>query len=190
MDGTVLPTLPDLKLFSLRDKVDSDIIVTEWLTNLQACFDLRKFENLSELFIEGCWWRDILALGWDFTTKQGQENIDSYLSASKISVSDLKASSSGGLKPALIEWAGQAWVQAAFTFQTVHGKCHGLVRLENDAAMNWKAWTVFTELQELHYQRDLDVRRRQSRAAVVREPHTNGNHASEDADVLIVGAGK
>ncbi|KAM3441328.1 hypothetical protein NHJ13734_002906 [Beauveria thailandica] len=192
MDGTVLPSLPELKLHTRREKVDAEAIVVQWLSRLQECLDEQSFGNLPELFIKDCWWRDVLGLAWDFTTKQGQDEMRSYLESSKVSIKDLKACDNGGLKPALIEWAGQAWVQAAFTFSNEHGKGRGVVRLENDVETCWKAWTVYTELEELHSQKHREARRLQSRAAREREPRVNGttSHAREEADVLIVGAGQ
>ncbi|KAH8709618.1 Indole-3-pyruvate monooxygenase YUCCA6 [Beauveria bassiana] len=192
MDGTVLPSLPGLKLYTPRGKVDAEAIVQEWLSRLQECLDQKHFDNLSELFIKDCWWRDVLGLAWDFATKRGQDEMGSFLNNSKASIKDLKACDNGGLKPALIEWAGQAWVQAAFTFRNEHGKGRGVVRLENDVETRWKAWTVYTELEELHSQKEVEVRRLQSRAAREKEPQVNGtSHASrEEADVLIVGAGQ
>ncbi|KAJ6780803.1 hypothetical protein PWT90_04569 [Aphanocladium album] len=190
MDGTKLPTLPALQLFSPKDKIEANQIVADWLAQLQICLDQKKFHDLSKLFIKDCWWRDILSLSWDFTTKRNQDNIGSYLDSSSNTVKNLKACESGGLKPALIEWAGQVWVQAAFTFDTEHGNCRGLVRLENDAEMNWKAWTVFTELEELHSQKHLEARRVQSRAAAQKSPQVNGCPEDTDPAVLIVGAGQ
>ncbi|EGX89572.1 Monooxygenase [Cordyceps militaris CM01] len=189
MDGTILPTLPELKLHVAKEDVDATAIVSQWLVGLQACLDGGSLNKLGKLFNQDSWWRDILALDWDFTTKQGQDKIGSYLDAKKVTITDLKLCESGGLKPALVEWAGQAWVQSAFTFCTQHGQCRGYVRLENDAASQWKAWTVFTELEELRYQQDLEAQRRLSRAAQMM-PQTNGTHSSEDIDVLIVGAGQ
>lgn len=189
MDGTILPTLPELKLFTSPDKINAEDLVTKWLSRLQECFNLRKFESLDELLVKDAWWRDILGLGWDFSTKQGNDKIIQHLTCSKVVVGDLKPCSFGGLKPAIIEWDGQTWIQSAFTFTTEHGKCCGLVRLQNDSEMSWKAWTVYTELKELHYQEALEIRRCQSRAATCKRPVENGNHAAQDPDVLIVGAG-
>ncbi|OAA72428.1 Monooxygenase [Cordyceps fumosorosea ARSEF 2679] len=193
MDGTVLPTLPELKLHVAKADVDAAAIVSEWLAGLHACLaGTTTGDSFAKLFIGDAWWRDILALGWEFTTKRGQDDIRHHVDEGRRTrvVEDVKACEAGGLKPSLVEFAGQAWVQSAFTFRTQHGSCRGYVRLENDAEKNWKAWTVFTELEELHYQKELEVKRRQSRSARKRPQQANGTHASEDLDVLIVGAGQ
>src|SRR5688572_17735244 len=97
MDGSVLPSLPPLGLHENRLNINAAEIVERWLVQLQNCFDTKTFD-LSELFLEDGWWRDILGLGWDFTTKQGRTDIADYLSHSPTSFAEIKAAV-GGLKP-------------------------------------------------------------------------------------------
>ncbi|KID93208.1 Monooxygenase, partial [Metarhizium majus ARSEF 297] len=70
MDGTVLPSLPELRLHTPRDAIDAQGIVAQWLSQLQKCFKEHMYDDMSHLLIDDCWWRDILGLAWDFTTKQ------------------------------------------------------------------------------------------------------------------------
>ncbi|KAK9443242.1 Monooxygenase [Metarhizium brunneum] len=173
MDGTVLPSLPELRLHTPRDAIDAQAIVAQWLSQLQKCFEQRVYDDMAHLFIDDCWWRDILGLAWDFTTKQGRDTIGAYLTSSEVSLDNLSPSA-GGLKPALVEWGEMAFVQSGFVFGTRHGQGRGLVRLAHGADDTWKAWTVFTQLEELKQSPAVD----------------GANSAAGDAPVLIVGAGQ
>ena len=190
MDGTALPSLPSLVLHVTRDQVDATEIVSNWLAKLNQSFNEKEFTRLPELFIEDCWWRDILGLAWDFSSKHGYDAVEKYLSGSRADVADLKAST-GGLKPVLIELAGQTWVQSGFSFTNRHGRGQGFVRLINVRESEWKAWIMFTQLEELNFQKEVEERRILSHAASAR---TSGARMPEDPgsdpDVLIIGAGE
>ncbi|UNI13380.1 hypothetical protein JDV02_000129 [Purpureocillium takamizusanense] len=187
MDGTVLPQFPKLSLHVSRDNVDPNEIVTAWLSKLQICFEERKFASLSESFLTDCWWRDMLGLSWDITTKRGFENISTYLHDSDVVMTDLKPSS-GGLKPFLVEWSGDFWVQSAFSFQTKFGKGHGVLKLVNEPSGEWKVWTVYTELVQLHFQEELETRRIRGGAPLLHDRQANGDKV--EPSVVIVGAGQ
>ncbi|TQV97281.1 O-methyltransferase family protein [Cordyceps javanica] len=164
-------TATDLRMMALFSAEERP--AEAWKTIIRSAddrFDIKKLDDLSELFIKDCWWRDILSFSWDCTTKRYQDNFGSFLNSSSKTVRNLKVCELGGLKPVLVQWAGQAWVQTAFTFDAEHGDCRGLVRLENEADMNLKSWKVFTELQELHPQKHLEARRVQSPAAAQKSP--------------------
>ncbi|KAI8246859.1 putative indole-3-pyruvate monooxygenase YUCCA8 [Colletotrichum sp. SAR 10_99] len=160
MDGTKLPELPDLQLQPgvTKESVDAVQITTSWLTTLSQRFAEKDF-TLSDLFIENCWWRDIVALSWDFSCKQGQAAIAAYLSSADHGLSELEPNKFGGLQPLLVDFGGQIWIQSGFTFRTPHGEGKGLLKLMNVGVGEWKAWTVFTQLERLDYQRELEKQR-------------------------------
>lgn len=108
-------------------------------------------------------------------------------------MSGLQCDESGGLKPLLIELGGMAWIQGGFSFQNPHGEGRGFVRLANVGPGVWKAWIVFTQLEQLAFQKALDEQRTKHPSAV---PPTATDVASspqtaegEDVPVVIVGAG-
>lgn len=197
MDGTSLPSIPKLSLHSGldREKINVEQIVDAWLSKLQDVFTRRSFDNLSDLFIEDCWWRDILGLTWDFRSRQGQANISKYLHNAASPLENIQAIKLGGLKPIFLDIAGMIWIQSGFTFKTQHGEGRGVVRLANVDELTWKAWIVFTQLDNLDFQKDLQIQKNRNPAAAARlspPPSTNGltNSNKEDLQVLIVGAGK
>ncbi|KAI8297624.1 hypothetical protein K4K61_012584 [Colletotrichum sp. SAR11_59] len=188
MDGTKLPELPDLQLQPgvTKESVDAVQITTSWLTTLSQRFAEKNF-TLSDLFIENCWWRDIVALSWDFSCKQGQAAIAAYLSSAEHGLSELEPNKFGGLQPLLVNFGGQVWIQSGFTFRTPHGEGKGLLKLMNVGVGEWRAWTVFTQLERLDYQRELE---KQRAACVPPALATNGTNGTdgEELQVLIVGA--
>lgn len=192
MDGTILPELPKLRLHGdlTHDKVDANAVFVDWLTQLDERLQRSKFDALESLFIENCWWRDLLAFNWDLTSKNGTEKIGQYLRDSPGSISQVKTAV-GGLKPHLVVIGEDVWVQGAFTFKTNSGTGTGFARLIHLEDGTWKAWTVFTQLERLDFQDGVEATRNQSHATTLRSA-TNGVNGkkNEDPQVLIVGAGE
>ncbi|KAK1622745.1 flavin-containing monooxygenase [Colletotrichum phormii] len=91
------------------------------------------------------------------------------------------------------------WIQTGFTFKTPHGEGKGLLKLGNTGKDEWKAWTVFAQLEKLDFQKEVEERHAAS-VPTPKTPVTNGvngvnginGHAhkepEEDLQVLIVGA--
>lgn len=185
MDGTKLPDLPALVLAPgvKKENINPDEVVASWLERLDTWFQTRR--DLAALFIDDCWWRDILAFDWDFTTKRGVGDIGKYLDGRAIT--ELRAST-GGLKPILLDMGGKVWIQSGFTFRNTHGEGRGFVRLANVAEGEWRAWIVFTQLETLSRQKEVDAARNRSHAAAARVPK-EVNGVAHEAEVLIVGAG-
>lgn len=90
---------------------------------------------------------------------------------------------------------GMIWIQGGFTFKNQYGTGRGLVKLINVGTGNeWKAWTVFTQLEQLNFQGQVEQKRTLNPAAAIRQPLTNGSSGSgengdDDLQVLVVGAG-
>ena len=101
----------------------------------------------------GVYWRDILALTWDFRTFESTPKIKQFLvdrlGQSKISNIQLHED------PQLAKpYPDLAWIQLSFSFETQVGLCSGIVRLvpvstnPNDNPV-WKAHAIFTNLEDL-----------------------------------------
>ncbi|KAI0414711.1 flavin-binding monooxygenase [Xylaria grammica] len=152
MDGTVLPTIPVLTLHDgvTKQQVDVEEVCAQWLRNLDECFASKSFDDLSPLFIENCWWRDIVGLAWDFTSKHGYGAITVFLQSAPNPITELQLIKDGGLKPVLLDIGGMIWIHTAFTFQHQHGEGKGVVRLVHVGKSEWKAWLVSTQLETLH----------------------------------------
>lgn len=197
MDGAKLPTIPPhtLQPEVKREEVNAEELVTTWLSKLSQRINEKSFDNLSELFHDECWWRDFTALNWDFSTKHGQGDIGKYLATATNTLTDIQPIKKGGLHSLMVDLAGMIWVQGGFTFKTPHGSGRGLVKLLNVQGTEWKAWNVFTQLEQLDFQKELIEWRKLNPATQARQAAANGNPTNgvngdkEDLQVLIVGAG-
>ncbi|KAK6069247.1 flavin-binding monooxygenase [Seiridium cupressi] len=180
--------LPNLSLHDgvKSEEVDPVQIVTEWLAKIETCLKAKAFDDLSGLFIEDCWWRDIIGLSWDWTTKHGRDSISEYSTSSQNLPTNLQCPKTGGLQPAILDMGGLFWVQGGFSFKHPHGEGKGFVRLANTRNSEWKAWTVFTQLLQLDFQKELETERAQ------RIPTTIGDGKHDkptlELQVLVIGA--
>lgn len=189
-----LAALPKLTLHESidRNKVDVSKIVDDWLSSLSQRFTQCRLTNLSDLFIEESWWRDLVALSWDFTSKHGPEDISKYLGASVAGFGQLKTIQPGALQPQLVDMGGMMYIQSGFSFQTKVGSGRGLVRLANVGPEEWKAWTVLTQLERLTGQDELEmlkVKESETQAGVSNVVNGDLKPRTEDLQVLVVGAG-
>jgi hypothetical protein len=195
MEDPPLGTIPVLSLHHevRREDVDAATVVTRWLLELEALLAQQEFRRLSELFIEDSWWRDVVALTWDITSKQGPEAIGNYLAVSTANLTDLHPIKSGGLQPALVDMGGLFWIQSGFTFKGSHGHGRGFVRLANVGASRWKAWLVFTQLEQFpkKIEHQVEVNRHPGTGHQIPRTSDLGESdlPSAELEVLIVGAG-
>ncbi|KAG1751337.1 uncharacterized protein EDB91DRAFT_1243608 [Suillus paluster] len=126
-----LPTLDKLKS-SVSPDVDVQAVATSMISLSMTVF-----------------WRDMLALTWDFRTFQGTPAVEKFLT-DRLPLFTL---SSFTLEKDLIKlqrpFPDLAWIQAFFDFETTVGIASGVFRLVPLADGSWKAHTVFTNLEDL-----------------------------------------
>lgn len=162
-----------------REAIDPGSIVKTWLENLQDKISQNQLRDVSDLFIGDCWWRDVVGLSWNITTKRGTNEICKYLQSQgiKSGFGQLRAINQGPLQPRLSDIGGLIWIESGFTFNTKAGSGRGIVRLANIGPLQWKAWIVHTNLDEL-----------KGFPEHLPQEKSNG-YETKDIQVLIVGAG-
>jgi hypothetical protein len=172
-----LTPLPNLSLHesTIREQIDAGKIIDAWLSSLENSLKTKDTAAIPELFLEDSWWRDVVAVSFDISTKEGQASISEYIQSSTAAPRDIKAIKDGGLAPKLMDMGGMLWLESGFTFETNYGSCRGIIRLVNTGPEKWKAWTVSTGLDSLKGQEDV-------------KPAESGS--DEEVQVLVVGAGK
>jgi hypothetical protein len=91
-----------------RDSIDPLGIAKSWLKDLQQKLSKNQLIEFSDLFIDESWWRDILGLSWNITTKRGMQEIGQYLQsqAAKSGFSQFKVIDQGALQPRLSDMGG------------------------------------------------------------------------------------
>lgn len=129
-------------------------VAQEWLNKLESIFAVGDFSKLGDLFHEDSWWRDILALQWDFRTIHGRGAIQDFLAQNDKSgpLSSLSLHETGKFQPrfeTVDESTGFSWISSMFHFESRIGSGSGVLRLTQERPGVWKAFSVYTALQNL-----------------------------------------
>ena len=149
-----LPTLPKLDSQVSPDISQEEVsnIATRWIQSFQDLCRSNPRRVVDLLLPDhpeySPFWRDILALTWNFRTFANGEAISKFLhdQASVLrQICDCKLLTEhvGLQRP----WPDVAWIQGVFTFSTNFAHCMAVVRLMPLPDGSWKAHTVFTNMQ-------------------------------------------
>jgi len=144
-----LPSLERLGL-SAPPEVDPTVVAQKWFELFADCLQRDDVGGITGQLVDDAFWRDILAFTWDFRTFFGSNRVKQFLldrlSISKISNLQLDAKSAALWRP----YPDIAWIQAFFTFSTAVGPGSGILRLVPTPNGEWKAHSIFTNLEGLH----------------------------------------
>lgn len=181
-------------------------IAQDWLNKLQSTFAAKDFSKLGDLFNEDSWWRDILALQWDFRTIHGREAIEQFLTENQQSgpLSSFKLQEDGQFQPTLEivkKDTGFAWISSLFHFESAIGSGSGVLRLTQERPGVWKAFSVYTTLQELKdFSEPLGHKRTYgtidsmpgglAKGTWVERRQRQREFADDEPQVLVIGAGE
>lgn len=141
-----LPTTEALKA-SLPADVDAEKVAREWLDSFANAVSSNNVDAiLSHIHPDG-WWRDAFALTWDLRTFQGADKLKQFIQDRVISakISGVKLEFARVDSP----FEDVSWITLQFDFETdiIGGK--GLVRLVPTPNGEWKAFLLFTNLENL-----------------------------------------
>lgn len=137
--------------------IDITTAVKHMVDNVNKALHEHSYTALADSFTEDGYWRDHLALSWEFRTLHGPPKILGYLQncssskdgfrLQKIMRDDSNTARAPNLVP--IDAAGTVTgIQFYFTCQTVLGTGRGIARLvEQNGA--WKIFTFYTRLEDL-----------------------------------------
>lgn len=123
-------------------------IAQEWFDVFAASIDSRAFAA-DDHFIPGGFWRDLLALTSTHRTCHGSFNIDKMLHdrLDLVDLSDLRLVLDG---PSFVQpFPDLTFLVIHFGFKTRIGEGQGICRLVQQKLGEWKAYTVFTCLEQL-----------------------------------------
>ena len=192
--NTPLPTLDSLNA-TVSDDVDAKWAAKTWFDAFSTHLSSGDAQSASQLFVQDAFWRDLLSLTWDFRTFSGLPAITKFLNdrlgSTKPHALKLREDAYFGLqRPA----PDLAWINFFFDFETEIGIASGIVRLVPTANGEWKAHTVFTNLESLkgfpekvgplrdsaahHHEKWADRRKKEI------------EFADKDPTVLIIGGGQ
>ena len=187
-----LPTLANLNA-TVPDDLDAQKVALEWLNAFSITIESSDADKAASLFVEDSWWRDMLALTWDFRTFRGVPAIQTFL-RDRIGVTHprafkLRQDFLGLQRP----YEDLAWINALFDFETDTGIGFGIFRLVPTANGEWKAHVVYTNLE--------DLKGFPEKIGALRNSEPNHGHWEEDRNrekefektdpvVLVVGGGQ
>ncbi|KAF5864448.1 hypothetical protein ETB97_007551 [Aspergillus alliaceus] len=141
-----LPVTP-----SRTRSIEPRAISQQWIANLDVLLSKGDLSQLPELFHKESWWRDMLALDSDLRTIQNCKDIREYLRRQqpRAQLSAFRLQHEGKFQPSLEKPVeGTSWVSSMFFFETRVGRGTGVLGLTQNDAGTWKAYSVYTSLQE------------------------------------------
>ncbi len=111
---------------------------TRWLADFETALSTRDINAAAALFVEDCFWRDLIAFTWNIVTVEGPDGVRDMLGATldRVKPSGFAVTDELGDAGADTE----SWIK----FETAVGRGTGHLRLRDG-----KAWTLLTTLDEL-----------------------------------------
>lgn len=148
VSNVALPTLDRLQATIPAD-LDAKSIANEWFKTFAAAVEKKDASAVSDLLLEDAFWRDMLALTWEFRTFQSQQEITKFLSATLVESGFSKLALR--LDSVALQQFGPdlAWIQGIFDFETKVGVGLGIFRLVPTSVGQWKAHGLYTNLEGL-----------------------------------------
>ena len=113
-------------------------VVDQWLSSFDEALTEGDAAAVAELFLDDCYWRDLVAFTWNIKTVEGRDGVRDLVehTAERTRPRGWQTTE----EPAEDEGVTEAWL----AFETEIGRCRGHLRLKEG-----KAWTLLTTLQEL-----------------------------------------
>lgn len=169
-----------------------------WLARFSRALTDRDAAGLAEMFDQDCHWRDVVALTWSITPHDDRETlVRGLLGAAAQTAPAQFRRDPRRLAPHVVRRHGVEVIEGVFSFETLAGRCHGLLRLV--AAAPDRAFTLATVLDELKGHEEALGDQRATGAAYSRNfgganwsdlRARESAFADRDPAVLIVGAGQ
>ncbi|KAL4864860.1 hypothetical protein BDV12DRAFT_200675 [Aspergillus spectabilis] len=182
-----------------------DHLNKQWINLLDHHLTSPDLIPLSKLFHDDSWWRDMLALTWDFRTIRGLGKSSTFIkeNQSRVQLATIRLDQASDAEPKFESPVkGLTWVTALFTFETRVGRGSGVVYItQPEEGGRWKAYSVYTVLRELKgCEERLGTRRPDGKIASMPDGLTGENwlesrtreieFSDGDPVVLIIGAGQ
>ncbi|KAL4928911.1 flavin-containing monooxygenase [Aspergillus undulatus] len=141
-----LPKTPRIDLRS----INASEIAQQWLNSLNLYLTSTETVSIHDLFHQDSWWRDMLALTWDFRTTHGNDKVAEFIGANqpRVQIRNLRLDPARNVEPkAECPVEGLTWVTGHFIFESAVGHGSGVIYLTQDIENGpWKAYSIYTAL--------------------------------------------
>lgn len=176
---------------TILENINAGEIVDDWVLKVGNAIEGKNAMSFESLFVEESWWRDLVALGWDVSSKYGPRAISSYVLESNFGLGQINVIRDPSLQPRVVEFGPATFLQAAFSFTNKFGNGRGMVRLANCGPGEWKAWTVSTELDQLTQPRQENgLRNGLTNGLTNGQENGKVETKADQLQVLVIGGGK
>jgi hypothetical protein len=132
---------------------DPNAIARKVLDGFNTAIKNDDTKAIAELFLDDGYWRDHLAITWDYYTAKSKEKIAEFLAQNGCSLTSIELDDDSAYKApqfAAFDAAGEVkGLQFFFTFTSKLGKGRGMARLAETHGA-WKIFTFFTTLSDLN----------------------------------------
>ncbi|KAI1131560.1 hypothetical protein F5Y10DRAFT_233075 [Nemania abortiva] len=180
---------------------DTFKISSEIIDSFNQFLEKKDYKAIADLFVDNGYWRDQLALTWDFRTAKGKEKIINLLQGGHHFLKVAIDQSPPNQGPRFTNFRADGSVRGIQFFTTVtaqFGSGEGVVRLIQDSG-KWKIWVFFTSMVELKDHREAVGPNRPNgvvhgaragRKNWLDRRRAESNFEDSEPEVLIVGAGQ
>lgn len=175
-----------------------DVLFDAWLARFSRAMENRNVALLEDLFDEDCHWRDVVAFTWTVMPHDDREVlIRGLVKAAERTRPGSFRRAPGRMAPHRVRRHGVDVIEGVFSFETLAGRGHGLLRLV--AAAPERAFTMATVLDELKGHEEPIEERRPTGEAYSRNfgganwsdlRARESSFEDRDPAVLVVGAGQ
>jgi cation diffusion facilitator CzcD-associated flavoprotein CzcO len=199
--GSVNIPLGEYPATSTNASVDAKGVAEDIVARLNNALEKKDHASVASLFLaDNSYWRDHLALSWEFRTVKGRHSIQSYLDASPLRLQNVKADSSGGFRSPnygpIDAWGDVHGIVFFFTFETTVGRGEGVINLAEESD-GWRIFTLYTALKELKGHEEPTGGRRSRGVKHGGDPNRKNWAERREAEkndidprVLVIGAGQ
>ncbi|KAL4071717.1 hypothetical protein J3A83DRAFT_4093359 [Scleroderma citrinum] len=148
-----IPTLDNLGVDpTVLDGLSPTPEATKWLTAFRTNIHDRATGLITSTFHEFGFWKDILALTWNFRTIRGSSTIKQLLDArlALTGLTVLSLAEDSFRAPTLLKpTTDVVFLRLCFEFETNYGRGTAVVFLVPTPKTQWKAWSILTRLGSL-----------------------------------------
>jgi cation diffusion facilitator CzcD-associated flavoprotein CzcO len=199
--GSVNIPLGEYPASSKSESVDVKKVADDIVSKLNDALSSRDNNAIATLFLtDKSYWRDHLALTWDFKTSKGVQNIKRLLDDAKVRLIQIEVDNSSAFRAPkfgpIHDWGDVNGISFFIQFETEVGRGEGVVNLAEEDGQ-WKLFTMYTALRELKGHEE-PVRHRRTRGVKhggdpARKNWKERREAEKESlepKVLIIGAGQ
>ena len=147
--------LPTLQCLGVDEPtgVSATEVATAWFNEFSSAITSSNIAGILDLFLDDGFWKDHLALTWDFRTIEGRDAIKNLLDhrLALTGLINLHLSHEPFRAPELQNsFPDLVLLRLSFEFGTKVGKGTGVVNLVPTPGSKWKAYTLYTTLESLN----------------------------------------